>query len=95
MTTSPVRPRSSGVFVLAAVLAGLAHLVVGHFYLVSGLVVPPYALIPLWIWWGVLTWLLVRLAVRRSWWGLLVPVVAFGSWLAILHLGGRFLGWTA
>ncbi|WP_141137398.1 hypothetical protein [Blastococcus mobilis] len=45
--------RSTGPLLLA-VLAGLAHLVVGYFSLVSGLVVPGYALIPLWILWLVL-----------------------------------------
>ena len=34
---------------VVAVLAALAHLVVGFFYLAGGLVVPGYVLIPLWI----------------------------------------------
>jgi hypothetical protein len=78
---------------LVAVLAGLAHLVVGYFYLVSGLVVPGYALIPLWVWWALLAWLLVGLAVRRSWWTSVVPVVACGSWWLLLWFGETVLGW--
>ena len=32
-------------------LAGLAHLVVGYFYLAGGLVIPGPALVPLWLFW--------------------------------------------
>jgi hypothetical protein len=86
--------RAPGPIVVAA-LAGAVHLVVGYFYLVSGLVVPGYALVPLWIWWGLLTWVLVRLALRGSWWTPLVPVVAFGTWWLVLVLGQNVLGWQA
>ena len=79
---------------MLAVVAAVAHLVVGYFYLASGLLVPGYALFPLWIWWAVLAWLLVRLARRRSWWTPAVPVVALGTWLLVLTLGEQLLGWT-
>ncbi len=81
--------------IVVAVLAGALHLVVGYFYLVSGLVVPGYALIPLWIWWLLLTWLLVRLALRGSWWTPVVPVVAIGTWWLVLVGGEQLLGWQA
>jgi hypothetical protein len=68
---------------------------IGYLYLVSGLAVPGYALIPLWIWWFVQAWYLVRLAARGSWWTPLVPVVAFGSWWLVLMFGGYVLGWQA
>jgi hypothetical protein len=86
--------RSTGPLIVA-VLAGIAHLVVGYFYLVSGLVVPGYALLPLWVFWGLLAWLLVRLAVRGSWWTALVPVIALGTWWLVLLFGGNVLGWQA
>ncbi|MBB3674624.1 hypothetical protein [Modestobacter versicolor] len=78
---------------VAAVLAGAALLVVGFFYLASGLVVPGYALVPLWLWWGVQAWVLVRLARARSWWVLAVPVVAVATWWLVLAAGEAWLGW--
>jgi hypothetical protein len=64
---------------VVAVLAALAHLVVGFFYLAGGLVVPGYVLIPLWIVWIVLAAVLVRLAMRESWWTPAVPLGAPGA----------------
>lgn len=93
-TASHASPRSPAVIV-AAVVAGAAHLVVGFFYLISGLAVPGYALLPLWVWWGVLTAVLIRLAVRGSWWTLAVPVVAFATWWLVLTFGDAVLSWTA
>ena len=76
-------------------LAGLLHLVVGIFYLSSGLVAPAWAIAVLLLWWVLLAVLLSRLALRGSWWTPAVPVVAFASWWLVLTLGERFLGWTA
>jgi hypothetical protein len=90
MPTSTVR--SAGPIVVA-VLSGVLHLVVGYFYAVSGLVVPGYALIPLWLWWIVQAFVLFRLAFRGSWWTPAVPVVAAATWLAVLFGGGALLGW--
>ena len=81
--------------IVVAVLAGVLHLVVGYFYLVSGLVVPGYALIPLWIWWIVLAFVLVRWAIRGSWWTAAVPVVAAVTWFAVVFGGGALLDWQA
>ena len=86
--------RSTGPL-LVAVLSGLAHLVVGWFYLAGGLVVPGYALIPLWLLWLVLAAVLVRLAVRRSWWTPAVPVVAAAVLVLVIVLGEQVLGWQA
>ena len=86
--------RSTGPL-LVAVLAGLAHLVVGWFYLAGGLVVPGYALIPLWLLWLVLAAVLVRLAVRRSWWTPAVPVAAAVVLVLVVVLGEQVLGWQA
>jgi hypothetical protein len=97
MTTSEpgVQRRPGWPVVLLAVLSGVAMLPIGFMYLVSGLSVPMYALLPLWIWWFVQMWFLVRLATRGSWWTPLVPVVAFGSWVLLLMFGGYVLGWQA
>jgi len=86
--------RSTGPL-LVAVLAGLAHLVVGYFYLAGGLVIPGYALIPLWVLWLVLAAVLVRLAVRRSWWTPAVPVAAAAVLVLVIVLGEQVFGWQA
>ncbi|MGY1842713.1 hypothetical protein [Modestobacter sp. SYSU DS0875] len=86
--------RDSGTLLLAAV-AGAAHLVVGYFYLVSGLAVPLYALLPLWLAWLALAVWLVRLAAARSWWTPLVPLAAAVLLVLSLVVGGNLLGWQA
>lgn len=90
-----VRPRPAWPVIAVAVVAGVAHLLVGYVYLVSGLAVPFYALLPLWAWWIFLTVTLVRLAVRRSWWTAGVPVVAAATWVLVVLGGGELLNWTA
>ena len=86
--------RSTGPLLVAG-LAGLAHLVVGYFYLAGGLVVPGYALIPLWVLWLVLAVVLVRLALPRSWWTPAVPVTAAAVLVLVLVLGEQVFGWQA
>lgn len=86
--------RPTGPLVVAG-LAGIAHLVVGYFYLAGGLVVPGYALIPLWLFWLALAVWLVRLAVRGSWWTPVVPVVAAAVFVLVLVVGEQVLGWQA
>ena len=86
--------RSTGPLVLAG-LAALAHLVMGYFYLAGGLVIPGYVLFPLWAVWLLLAWLLVRLAVRRSWWTPVVPMAAAALFVVVLVVGDRVLGWQA
>ncbi|HZB18701.1 MAG TPA: hypothetical protein VE463_02595 [Blastococcus sp.] len=86
--------RSTGPLLVAG-LAGLAHLVVGYFYLAGGLVIPGYALIPLWVLWLVLAVVLVRLALRRSWWTPAVPVTAAAVLVLVLVLGEQVFGWQA
>jgi hypothetical protein len=85
--------RSSGPLLLAG-LAGLAHLVVGYFYLAGGLVIPGPVLIPLWLLWLVLAVVLVRLAIRRSWWTPAVPVVA-AVFVLVLVVGEQAFDWQA
>ena len=86
--------RSAGPLVLAGV-AALAHLVVGWFYLAGGLVVPGPVLVPLWLVWLVLAVVLVRLAVRRSWWTPVVPVAAAVLFVVVLVAGEQWFGWRA
>ncbi len=86
--------RPTGPLVLAG-LAGLAHLLIGYFYLVGGLVIPGPVLIPLWILWLVMAAWLVRLAVDRSWWTPMVPVLAAAVLVVLLVVGDRVLGWQA
>jgi hypothetical protein len=86
--------RSNWALVVAA-LAGLAHLVVGYFYLVGGLVIPGAVLIPLWIFWLVLAAWLVRLAILRSWWTPVVPLIAAAVLVLMLVVGDSVLGWQA
>ncbi len=88
------RLRSRGPIVVA-VLAALAHLVVGWFYLAGGLVIPGYVLIPLWVVWLILAAVLVRLAIGRSWWTAAVPVAAAVLFVAVLVVGEQVLGWQA
>jgi hypothetical protein len=83
---------STGPLVLAG-LAGLAHLVIGYFYLAGGLVIPGGVLIPLWLLWLALAAWLVRLAVRRSWWTPLAPALAAVVFVLVLVVGEQALGW--
>jgi hypothetical protein len=92
MPTDTARP--TGPLVLAGV-AGLAHLVVGYFYLAGGLVIPGPVLIPLWIVWLLLAVWLVRLAVRRSWWTPAPPVIAAVLFVLVLVVGEQAFDWQA
>ena len=80
---------------VAAGLAAVGQLVAGWFYLVSGLVSPPWAVVTLLLWWSVLTAAGLRLARRRSYAVLGVPLVAVVTWLLMVGLGGAAFGWTA
>jgi hypothetical protein len=86
--------RQTGPLVVA-VVAGLAHLVVGYFYLAGGLVIPGAVLIPLWLIWLGLAALLVRLAIRRSWWTPAVPVAAAVLFVLVLVVGEQAFDWQA
>ena len=80
--------------IVAAVIGLLALAPVGFFYAASGLVVPGPWIFLLWLlfigWLALAAWL-VR---RRSYWVLLVPVIAMGVWVTVLSLGERYAGWT-
>jgi hypothetical protein len=95
LPTVPTRSAPAAGPLVAAGLAGVAHLVVGYFYLAGGLVIPGYALLPLWVFWALLAALLVRLAVRRSWWTPLIPVIAAVVFFLVLVVGEQVFGWQA
>ena len=88
MTDSPAGPR------IAAVIALLAMVPVGFFYLASGLLVPGPWLFLLWVLFLVIVSVGVRLFRRRSNLLLAVPVVAAVVWLGTLTAGEAWLGWT-
>ncbi|WP_104524384.1 hypothetical protein [Blastococcus atacamensis] len=81
--------------IVVGILAGAAHLLVGYFYLVSGLVVPGPVLIVLWLVWLAMAAFLARWMLRGSWWTPVVPVAAAALLVAVLVVGDRLLGWQA
>jgi hypothetical protein len=87
------RSRPVGALALAA-LAAVAHVVVGVFYLSSGLMAPMWAIVLLLVWWALLAAWLVRAAWRGSWWTPLAPLVAVVTWFAVMTAGEKLLGWT-
>ncbi|MCA0145053.1 hypothetical protein [Blastococcus sp. LR1] len=92
--TQPPATRSAGPLVVG-LLAGSVHLLVGYFYLVSGLAVPGPALIVLWLVWLVLAAVLARWALSGSWWTPAIPVAAAALLVLVLVVGDRLLGWQA
>ncbi len=92
MSTDPARRIGQ---LLVAGLAVVAHLVVGFFYVAGGLVIPGPVLIPLWLIWLALAAVLVRLAVRRSWWTPAVPVAAAVLFVLVVIVGEQAFGWQA
>jgi hypothetical protein len=57
-------------------------------------VVPGPWLYLLWLLYAGLLVLLVRLARRRSWWSLLVPVTGGAAWWAVVSAGEAWAGWS-
>jgi hypothetical protein len=83
-------------WMLVAGFIGIAaHLVVGYFYLVAGLVTPVYGLVVLWIVWLALLALAIRMLRRHPLWVLAVPLAALGILVGLVSLGGALLGWSA
>jgi hypothetical protein len=82
-------------FVVAVVFAVSFHLVLGYLYLASGLAVPVVVVILMLAWWGFLGWRVIVFAGRGSWWVLVPPLVALVTWMVVLSVGDRYLGWTA
>jgi hypothetical protein len=87
--------RSRGGFgVLAA--GGIAlgmHLVVGAAYALTLLLAPLWVNLLLALWWLVLLLAGLLLLARRSLWVLAVPLLAIGSWAALVAAGRAWFGW--
>jgi hypothetical protein len=80
--------------VIGAVFGAALHLIVGVFYLTSGLVAPPWAAVLLIVAWAaftVLLWRWRRSPVRA----LLLPFGEAALWYAVISAGETWLGWTA
>ncbi|MDX1659482.1 MAG: hypothetical protein R3343_11730 [Nitriliruptorales bacterium] len=72
----------------------LMHLMVGAFYLGSGLLAPPWAVLVLWAVWLLLAGVMWKER-RRVVVVLAMPFVAAAVWGIVMWLGDTFLGWTA
>ncbi|MER7459838.1 hypothetical protein [Micromonospora sp. NPDC126480] len=72
-----------------------AHLVLAFFYVVSGLVVPAWALAGLLVIWLALLAVAIRLLRQRPAFVPLVPLAAVLIWLAVVSAGDAWLDWTA
>lgn len=72
-----------------------AHLVVGYFYVVMGLVTPVYVLVPLLMLWVALFVAAMWLLPRRPVLVLAIPLAAAAVLVGVVAFGGAVLGWTA
>jgi hypothetical protein len=82
----------------AATISGIVgiglYLVIGFFYLSSGLMVPGPWLFILWAIWLAGIYVLVVVFRRRRAWTPLVAVAAAGVWWIYLTVGEAVFGWT-
>ena len=98
MTTEPSAAASDRSRVPGYVAAGLAMaamVVIGIFYLSSGLVAPLWAVIVLVVIWAGLVALGVVWFRRHPLRVLALPLGAVLIWFLVITLGERLLGWTA
>ncbi len=86
---------SVGFWWLAVGVTAVAMLVIGYFYVASGLFMPAWALVLLWGLWGTLVWYGVRLARTRSFLVLVLPVIGVVAWVLLAWFGGAVLDWRA
>jgi hypothetical protein len=80
--------------IVVDVLGFVLYSVVGYIVLVSGLVMPAYAVILLGLAWLVGLYLAIRWRKQRNRF-LALPFIMFAIILATAYLGGELLGWTA
>ncbi len=71
------------------------YVLVGWFYVASGLVVPFPWFLALWAIWAVGFFVLIKVFRAAPAWTPLVPVVAAGVWVGFVQLGSWLFGWTA
>jgi hypothetical protein len=72
-----------------------AHLAVGVWYFVSGLVAPTWAVIVLLAVWAGLSALIPRLNKTHPAWILAIPIFEALFWFAFISAGKAFWHWTA
>lgn len=72
-----------------------AHIVVGYFYLIAGLVTPLPWLIGFWILWAALLGVALSMLRRHTLWIPVVPLLALGILIGGVAFGGAVLGWSA
>jgi hypothetical protein len=80
--------------IVVDILGFALYSVVGYIVLVSGLVMPAYAVVLLGLAWLVGLYLAVRWRKQRNRF-LALPFIMFAIILATAYLGGELLGWTA
>lgn len=80
---------------VGVILGLVAYLASGFLYLTSGLVVPGFALVVLWLVWLGGMWWVARMVAVWSWWVLAAGPAALTFWLLYLWFGERVFGWTA
>ena len=85
----------TGLWWPAAGVTALLMLVIGYFYVASGLFMPAWALALLAVLWVTLAWYGVRLARTRSLLVLVLPVIGALAWVLLAWFGGSVLGWQA
>ncbi|MEX1162094.1 MAG: hypothetical protein WEB03_00795 [Nitriliruptor sp.] len=88
-----VARRISGVVAGTALV--LLHAVVGYLTLSLGLVAPMWAVLVLLTAWAVIGVVAWRWRIRHPFLAMLAPFVTVALVLAVVALGGRFLGWSA
>lgn len=96
--TDDARTHTGSGRALSLVVAGVAMaalVVVGFFYVASGLVAPLWAVVALMIVWLALVLIGIRWFWRHPWRLPALPVVAVLLWWGVLTLGERLLGWSA
>ena len=80
---------------LGRALGLLLMLIVGYFYVVSGLVAPLWAVIMLLVVWGIVLIIGIREWNTRPLWMLAAPFALMVFWAVVIWAGGQFLGWNA
>ena len=77
------------------VVAAVGQVLVGVLYLASGLVVPYPWVFGMWALWVGWSGVLLQIARSATIWSPLVPVASLATWVLIVLMGERVLGWTA
>jgi hypothetical protein len=88
-----VRPGLVGRFLAWIGIVG--HVAVLFLYVISGLVMPVWAVGVLLVIWAGLLAVAIALLRSRPPWTMVIPVGALAIWLAVVSAGEAWLGWTA